>query len=358
MEKKTYVEKKGCINTYIWKCEFDKHIREDESTKKFIDSLQLDIVIPLEPRDAFVEGRTEAFNLYHESSFDDSVKYYDVTSLYPYINKTGKAVIGHPRIVTENFDNLRMYEGLIKCKCYPARGLHIPVLVLPAKMNKKLLFSLCRTCTEIKQQTTYHHGNKELSFTGTWVTDELKVAVNKEYILSTIYEVWHFDEVAQYDPISKTGGIFTEYINTFLKMKQDASGWPSWCITMEQRQHYIQDCYEKEGILLDYNKIEKNPGLRALAKLMLNIFLDEAREQADSLSMVIASRVAENECTYALTDFSAAFNTPIGPTFDDELNTVLAKRELMLLHKLIISIAFTGIICSTPGGITMVSDSA
>ncbi|XP_071151541.1 uncharacterized protein [Mytilus edulis] len=163
-----------------------------------------------------------------------------------------------------------MYEGLIKCKVYPPRGLHIPVL--PAKINNKLMFSLCRTCTEIKQQTTCRHGNEERSFTGTWVTDELKMAVNKGYILSTIYEVWHFDEVAQYDPVSKTGGIFTEYINTFLKMKQEASGWPSWCITKEHRQHYIQDYYEKEGILLDYNKIEKNPGLRALAKLMLNSF--------------------------------------------------------------------------------------
>ncbi|CAG2185008.1 unnamed protein product [Mytilus edulis] len=268
MEKKTYIEKQGYIYTCIWECEFDKHIREDENIKKFIDSL--DIVTPLEPRDAFAGGRTEAFNLYHESSFDESIKYYDVTSLYPYINKTGKAVIGHPRIVTENFDDLTMYEGLIKCKVYPPRGLHIPVL--PAKINNKLMFSLCRTCTEIKQQTTCRHGNEERSFTGTWVTDELKMAVNKGYILSTIYEVWHFDEVAQYDPVSKTGGIFTEYINTFLKMKQEASGWPSWCITKEHRQHYIQDYYEKEGILLDYNKIEKNPGLRALAKLMLNSF--------------------------------------------------------------------------------------
>jgi hypothetical protein len=28
----------------------------------------------------------------------------------------------------------------------------------------------------------------------------------------------------------------------------------------------------KEGILMDYNNIKKNPGLRALAKLMLNSF--------------------------------------------------------------------------------------
>jgi hypothetical protein len=37
------------------------------------------------------------------------------------------------------------------------------------------------------------------------------------------------------------------------------------------RWNYIRDYHEKEGILLDYNNI-KNPGLRALAKLMLNSF--------------------------------------------------------------------------------------
>jgi hypothetical protein len=74
------------------------------------------------------------------------------------------------------------------------------------------MFSLCRLCTEINQQTICHHNNEERAFTGTWVTDELKMAVDKGYIVDTIYEIWHFDHVEQYDPRSKTGGIFTEYI--------------------------------------------------------------------------------------------------------------------------------------------------
>jgi hypothetical protein len=35
---------------------------------------------------------------------------------------------------------------------------------------------------------------------------------------------------------------------------------------------YIRDYHEKEGILMAYNDIKKNPGLRALPKLMLNSF--------------------------------------------------------------------------------------
>jgi hypothetical protein len=92
------------------------------------------------------------------------------------------------------------------------------------------MFSLCRLCTEINQQTPCHHNNEERAFTGTWVTDELKMAIDKGYIVDTIYEIWHFDHVEQYDPRSKTGGIFTEYINTFLKMKQEASG--CWFISV------------------------------------------------------------------------------------------------------------------------------
>ena len=66
--------------------------------------------------------------------------------------------------------------------------------------------------------------------------------------------------------------MFTEYVNTFFKLKQEASGWPKWCVNEELKQKYIEDYHRREGILLDYTNIKKNPGMRALAKLMLNSF--------------------------------------------------------------------------------------
>ena len=71
---------------------------------------------------------------------------------------------------------------------------------------------------------------------------------------------WHFDETEQYDPKTKTGGLFTDYVNTFLKMKQEASGWPEWCQSENDKWRYIRDYHEKEGILLDYNNIKNNHG--------------------------------------------------------------------------------------------------
>jgi hypothetical protein len=236
--------------------------------KEYIDSLE--IVLPLEPRDAFNGGRTEAFKMYAESTEDTLIQYFDVTSLYPYINKTGKIPIGHPNIITGNFDELDNYEGLVKCRIVPPRKLYIPVL--PIKCNGKLMFTLCRTCSDTYENGVCSHSQNDRAITGTWVIDEVKMALSQDYNLLKIYEVWHFDEIAQYDADSKTGGLFTEYVNTFLKVKQEASGWPDWCTTEKDKQQYIQQYFEREGIMLECGKIEENPGLRLLAKIILNSF--------------------------------------------------------------------------------------
>jgi hypothetical protein len=87
-----------------------------------------------------------------------------------------------------------------------------------------------------------------------------------------IYEVLHYNETSQYDPITRTGGIFTTYINQFLKMKTEASGYPIGCTTEILKDKYINDFLLVEGILLEKTNIKLNEGMRAIAKLMLNSF--------------------------------------------------------------------------------------
>lgn len=48
--------------------------------------------------------------------------------------------------------------------------------------------------------------------TETWVTDEVKKAVEKGYILDKIFEVWHFERISQFDPQTKSGEAFTMQI--------------------------------------------------------------------------------------------------------------------------------------------------
>ena len=57
--------------------------------------------------------------------------------------------------------------------------------------------------------------------------DEVRLAVDRGYKILEIQEVCQY-EVTQYDPNTCEGGLFVEYINTFLKLKAEASGYPSW----------------------------------------------------------------------------------------------------------------------------------
>ena len=74
---------------------------------------------------------------------------------------------------------------------------------------------------------------------------------------------------SQYDSATGHGGLFVEYINTFLKLKAEASGYPSWVRNPEDEDSYINAFMARkgEGIQLDRNAVCPNVAKRALAKL-------------------------------------------------------------------------------------------
>jgi len=72
-----------------------------------------------------------------------------------------------------------------------------------------------------------HSSDAERAISGTWVLDELRVVLTKGYKMMDIHEIYEY-AVTQYDTASGEGGLFVEYINTFLKLKAEASGFPSW----------------------------------------------------------------------------------------------------------------------------------
>ena len=113
--------------------------------------------------------------------------------------------------------------------------------------------------------------------TGTWCTPELEKAEQMGYVIQTIHEVWHFRETRV--------GLFKDYVNTWLKLKTEASGWPAWYDTEEKKQLYMNQFQEKEGISLEYQKIAVNPGQRALAKLMLNSMWGKFGQQVHKLQV-------------------------------------------------------------------------
>ena len=251
----------------MWECDWS-HLKDTSlDIRTYLGTLEL--TEPLNPRDAFCGGRTNAVKLYHHVTPSQQIHYIDVTSLYPWVNKTCVYPKGHPRVIfNPGHTDITTYFGLVQCKVLPPRHLYHPVL--PYRHESKLLFPLCAACVEqemvkrpLDRCAECVHTDEQRALTGTWCTPELSKAVDLGYDIQYIYEVWHFDETCE--------GLFKDYVNTWLKIKQEASGWPSWVGDDEtKRQQYLREYFEHEGIQLEYDKIQKNPGLRTLAKMMLN----------------------------------------------------------------------------------------
>ena len=126
-----------------WECDFDSECKQDIHLEQFITNNP--IIEALKPRDALYGGRTNAFQLYYKCKPNEKIKYYDFTSLYPAVQKQEVYPIGHPEIITKFVNNdISKFFGLIKCKVVPPARLYAPVL--PARINHKLVFTLCQQC--------------------------------------------------------------------------------------------------------------------------------------------------------------------------------------------------------------------
>jgi hypothetical protein len=114
-----------------------------------------------------------------------------------------------------------------------------------------------------------HETFAERALTGTWVLDELRLAVQHGYEVVEVHEVYVY-QVTSYDLQTGDGRLFAQYINTFLKLKAEASGYPNWVQCPADEDKYISVFHASEGILLNRDSIGPNPAKRGLAKLCLN----------------------------------------------------------------------------------------
>lgn len=79
-KKEAFIREQGYHLEVKWECEWRKMKQDNEDIQDFLNSTCLQS--PVEPRDAFKGGRTNAIHLYHRVSGDDKIHYYDYTSLY------------------------------------------------------------------------------------------------------------------------------------------------------------------------------------------------------------------------------------------------------------------------------------
>ncbi|KAJ8933580.1 hypothetical protein NQ318_015967 [Aromia moschata] len=267
----------------MWECDFRKMLKNNDEIRKYTENHPLVATTPLNPRDAF----------YGVLKMAKKIKYVDVCSLYPYVNKYGKYPVGHPEVLVgddcKNLD-LNQADGLIKCKILPPSDLYHPVL--PTKMNNKLMFVLCRTCGEELNALECCHNDEDRALTGTWVIDEVVKAVEKGYAILEIYEVWKY-QVERYNPELKSGGLFSDYISTFLKIKQQASGWPASCVTSEDKVNYVTEYLEREGVTLCPEEIDTNPGGRQIGKSVITSFWGKLGQRENQAKTSIVTDPAE-----------------------------------------------------------------
>lgn len=150
----------------------------------------------------------------------------------------------------------------------------------------------------------------------------MKLAITKGYQIVNIHEIWSY-KVTQYDPKTRTGGLFSGYINAFLKVKAEASGWPQSCKTPEEKPAYINEFLEREGVLLDESKIGYNAALRQLAKTQLNSFWGRFGMRPDLTRTVLIK--CYDELVNKMFDHNIEIHSII-PINDD--NMLLMYKEL------------------------------
>jgi len=179
--------------------------------------------------------------------------YVDFTSLYPYVQKYKDYPIGHPTIYKQheinvlgntNEDIVNNCFGIIKCRVSCPKNKEIQVLPVRDSNLGKLIFP---AYDEI---------------IGTWSSIELQTFITEGGKILEIFEVHNFN--------NKNNEIFKDYVNFFLKIKQESSGYPLWVKNEKQKDEYIKLYFEKENIKLEKEKITQNDGLRSLSKLYLN----------------------------------------------------------------------------------------
>jgi hypothetical protein len=146
--------------------------------------------------------------------------------------------VGHPKFISEDFGNINQYFGFIKCKILTPKQLYI--LVLPLKLDKKLVFPLCSKCVISKNLDTCNHSDEERVLCGTWTSMEIQKAVTLGYEIKNMLEILHYEK--------RSNKIFQAFIKKWLKIKTESSDWPKNCTTPEAKLEFIQEFYEREGL--------------------------------------------------------------------------------------------------------------
>ena len=118
-----------------------------------------------------------------------------------------------------------------------------------------------------------NHNELERSLTGTWVTEEVSLALKKGYKIIKAYELWHFEQTSS--------DLFKDYLLKLFKLKVECEGFPDGIVSDEEKDNYVTEYFTTTNIKLDKENICKNPGMREIAKLCINAMLGKLGQRND-----------------------------------------------------------------------------
>jgi hypothetical protein len=211
--------------------------------------------------------------------------------------------IGHPQVVDVNRavnwtkpEDTQPYRGIFKVFLVPPDQLFLPVIA--EKIRGKLFFHCCHNCamksesrarrlrsayTQRIGEKLCPHDDEQRGFVSTVDSLELEMALSKGYRVTFFYSVYHWDQWSDQ--------LFRPYVQQMMQLKVrewecfeqiiflqiEASGWPSSVLVPDdpeeeqrRKQAYLDRNQQVYGINLDTERMEKNPGMRYLAKLCNN----------------------------------------------------------------------------------------
>lgn len=141
-------------------------------------------------------------------------------------------------------------SGLIKCSVLAPSRIRRPVL--PVRINGQLIRGSCSKCMPTFPSTC-SHTDKERTITGTWVIEEVNLAVEVCY-RNDIRTVGVQDGKVR--PSHEDGWYFYRVYE--LVHKNARRGWSRPDMSDEDKDRYLENVFVKEGVMLDKGKMIKN----------------------------------------------------------------------------------------------------
>lgn len=280
MKKLEYYDKlrqaiPGLTVKSMWECEFELLQLSNPSIKQFVEQRiafyrKLKSIGHIDLRETYFGGRTENARFFKECDDTEWFEIVDFCSLYPAVISKYEYMKGHPDVINSNFHNYftengqfsdRVF-GFVKCKVLPPKQMTFPIL--PGRFSNRLEFVLCRTCAEKNAKQFCTHSDDERALVGSFATPELREALQNGYQVMEVYEILNWR--------NRSCDLFHPFVRKWIKIKTEATGFPDWVRTEEDKDKYIRDYFDESEILLDKESIRKDPVLRAIAKNQLNSF--------------------------------------------------------------------------------------